>query len=128
MAEGLVNHYYNKKFQAFSAGAITAPIHPLTKRVMGELGIDITKQRSKSIKEYFGLVFDYVITLCGKNARSVCPVFTGKAKRRLNWNFDDPAEAKGKEEEVIQVFRRVRDEIKVKINELVKRLEKETGI
>ena len=80
------------------------------------------KKTINSIEEFFSLEFDYVITLCGENAKTVCPVFTGKANLRLNWNFDDPAEAKGKEEKVIGVFRRVRDEIKAKLDEFVKLL------
>ena len=128
IAEALMRHFYGNKFDAFSAGAVATSIHPLTEKVMRELGIDISKQKSKSIKEFFGLDFDYVITLCGENAKAVCPVFTGKANVRLNWNFEDPAEAKGKEKEVIGVFRRVRDEIKTKIDEFVKGLEKEMAI
>ncbi|MGB2696636.1 MAG: arsenate reductase ArsC [Candidatus Zixiibacteriota bacterium] len=95
MAEGLVRHFYGNKFKAFSAGAMPTPIHPSTKKVMMEMGIDISKQRSKSIGEFFSLEFDYVITLCGENAKDVCPIFNGKAGKRLNWNFEDPAEAKG---------------------------------
>ena len=125
MAEGLVNHFYYNKFQAFSAGAKATSVHPLSIKVMNELGIDITKQRSKSIEEFLSLEFDCVITLCGENAKTVCPVFTGKVNIRLNWNFDDTAEANGKEEKVIQVFRRVRDEMKAKIDEFVKLLNNE---
>ncbi len=124
MAEGLVRHFYGNKFDAFSAGAMPTHIHPLTKKVMRELGIDISKQQSKSIKEFFSLEFDYVVTLCGDDAKDICPVFPGKAKQRLNWDFLDPAEAKGEKEEVIQVFRKVRDEIKTKIDEFVKQLNK----
>ena len=126
MAEGLVNHFHCDKFHAFSAGAQATSVHPLSLKVMNEIGINISKQRSKSIEEFFSLEFDYVVTLCGENAKTVCPVFPGKAHVRLNWNFDDPAEAQGKKEEVIQVFRRVRDEIKAKIDEFVKELQKET--
>jgi arsenate reductase len=124
MAEGIVKHYYGDRFDAHSAGARTAPVHPLAIKVMAEIGIDISKQRSKSIEEFFSLDFDYVITLCGEDTKDVCPVFPGKAKQRLNWNFFDPAEAKGEEKEVLEVFRKVRDEIKIKIDEFVNRLER----
>lgn len=124
MAEGLVRHFYGDIFNAFSAGAKTVSERPLAVKVMAEIGIDISKQKSKSIKEFFSLNFCYVITLCGENAKDICPVFPGKAKQKLNRDFLDPAEAKGEKEEVIQVFRKVRDEIKTKIDEFVKQLNK----
>lgn len=122
MAQGLVRHFDGHIFDPFSAGAKMVSVHPLAVKVMAEIGIDISKQRSKSIKEFFSLQFDYVITLCGENAKDICPVFPGKAKQRLNWDFSDPAEAKGKEQEAIQVFRKVRDEIKTKIDDFVNQL------
>jgi arsenate reductase len=91
MAEGIVKHYYGNRFDAHSAGARIAPVHPLAIKVMAEIEIDISKQRSKSIEEFLSLDFDYVITLCGENAKEFCPVFPGKAKQRLNWDFFDPA-------------------------------------
>jgi arsenate reductase len=124
MAEGLVRHLYRDIFNPFSAAGKTVSVRPLAVKIMAEIGIDISKQKSKSIKELFSLEFYYVITLCGENAKDICPVFPGKAKQRLNWDFLDPADAKGKEEEVIQVFRKVEGEIKTKIDEFVKQLNK----
>lgn len=125
MAEGITTYYYGEKFDAFSAGAKPTFVHPLAIKVMTEIGIDISKQKSKLIKEFFSLDFDYVITLCGKYAEDVCPVFTGKANQRLHWNFRDPADAEGKEEEVLMVFRMIRDEIKAKTDEFVREPGKE---
>lgn len=96
MAEDLVRHFYRDISNPFSAGAKTVSVHPLAVKVMAEIGIDISKQKSKSIKEFFSLEFDYVITLCGENAEDICPVFPGKAKQRLNWDFLDPAADLGK--------------------------------
>ena len=73
---------------------------------------EIPKQRKES--------FDYAITLCGDSAKGVCPVFIGKTKQTLHWNFIDPAEAVGNDEEVLAVFRKVREEIKTNIDEFVK--------
>jgi len=64
--------------------------------------------------------FDYAITLCGDSAKGVCPVFIGKTKQTLHWNFIDPEEAVGNDEEVLAVFRKVREEIKTNIDEFVK--------
>ncbi|MGQ9627284.1 MAG: arsenate reductase ArsC [Anaerolineae bacterium] len=120
MAEGILRNFYGNKFEAFSAGAKPSYVHPFAVKVMAEIGIDISNQRSKSVEEFTGQEFDYVITLCGDYAKEVCPVFIGKAKERLHWNFVDPAEAEGSEEEVLTVFRKVRDEIKIKIDKEIK--------
>ncbi len=80
----------------------------------------MSNHRSKSVEEFIGEEFDYATTLCGENAKDVCPVFIGKAKQRLHWNFIDLAEAVGNDEEVLAVFRKVREEIKTNIDEFVK--------
>ena len=95
-------------------------VHPLAIRVLAEIGVDVSNRRSKSVEEFVGKEFDYVITLCGENAKEICPVFPGKAKQRLHWNFIDPAEAAGNDEQVLAVFRKVREEIKTNIEEFVK--------
>lgn len=120
MAEGILRNFYGNKFEAFSAGAKPSYVHPFAVKVMAEIGIDISNQRSKSVEEFTGQEFDYVITLCGDYAKEVCPVFIGRAKERLHWNFVDPAEAEGSEEEVLTVFRKVRDEIKMKIDKEIR--------
>lgn len=115
-----MRYFYGDKFEVFSAGARKTYVHPVTVEIMKEIGIDISKQRSKSVKEFSGQEFDYVITLCGDYANDMCPAFIGKAKQRLHWNFPDPAEAKGNEKEILFAFRKARDEIKDKIDEFVK--------
>ncbi len=82
---------------------------------MAEIGIDISGHRSKSIQEFQGMIFDFIITTCDA-ARETCPVFPGKA-RRLHWSFNDPAKVEGSEEEILSAFRKVRDEIKQRIQE-----------
>ena len=109
MAEGALRSVAGDSFDTASAGTTPAGINPTAVRVMAELGIDISEQRSKSVVEMMGEHFDYVITVCDR-ARGACPVFPGRAIK-LHWGFDDPAAALGTEEECLQVFRRVRDEI-----------------
>ncbi len=121
MAEGIIRYYYRDTFDAYSAGAKLTIVHPLAIKVMTESGIDISLQRSKSVAEFAGHEFDCVITLCGDYAKDACPVFLGKAKERLHWNFMDPQEAEGSKE-ALAIFRQVRDEIKAKIDDFVKEL------
>ena len=84
---------------------------------MAEIGIDITEQRSKSVVEMMGEQFDYIVTVCDR-AREACPVFPG-GTRKLHWSFDDPAAAGGSEDERLEIFRRVRDEIVSSVREFV---------
>jgi len=109
MAEGLLRHLAEDRFEAKSAGVSPTHVRPEAIREMNELGIDISQHRSKSVDEFRGLDFDYVITVCD-NANEQCPVFPGSTKR-LHWSFEDPAAAEGDEESRLTVFRRVRDEI-----------------
>ena len=110
MAEGLVNYYLGDRSQAFSAGTEATRVNPLAIAVMAELGIDLSVQRSKTLDEYTGEQFDYVITLCGY-ANEKCPLFFGGVQR-LHCGFEDPSRLSGSEEDVLPEFRRVRDEIK----------------
>ena len=119
MAEGILKAIGGDEFEVVSAGAKPSYVHPMAIKVMAEIGIDISSQKSKSVAEFVGQEFDYVITLCGDDAKVICPVFIGKAKERLHWNFADPAEAQGSEEEVLSVFRTVRDQIRRKIEKLI---------
>lgn len=89
----------------------TAQVNPYAVSVMEELGIDMTATYPKSVERYLDEQWDYVITVCG-HARESCPVFTGHVKRRLHLGFPDPALAVGTENEVMQVFRSVRDDIR----------------
>lgn len=109
MAEGLLRYFGNGKFEVFSAGVKPSFVHPLTIKVMNELGIDISNQKSKCVDEFIEQNFDYVITVCD-NAKESCPHFPGQVKR-IHWSFQDPADATGSEEEKLKVFRKVRDEI-----------------
>jgi len=118
MAEGFMNNLWNNKFEAFSAGASTAKVHPLAIRVMKEIGINISNQYSKLVTKFNGQDFYYVITLCASDPGGICPLFIGNAKTKIDWSFEDPAKAKGTEEEVLKVFRKVRDGIKAALEDL----------
>jgi len=118
MAEGLLRHDGGRRFEVESAGVIKSFVRPQAIAAMDEIGIDITGHRSKSVVEFAGREFDYVITVCD-NAKESCPVFPGNTQR-IHWSFDDPAEAGGSEEEKLAVFRRVRDEIRERLNEFIR--------
>ena len=113
MAEGLVNHHLGPAVQAFSAGLIPSRVHPRAIQVMQEIGIDISHHRSKHLKEFEGKSFDYVITLCDE-AQEACPVFPGAA-RQHHFGFMDPAMTTGSEDQILAVFRKVRDEIRKEV-------------
>jgi arsenate reductase (thioredoxin) len=105
MAEALLRHHGGDEFEVHSAGTEPRGINPLTRKVLAEAGIDASSARSKSVDEYLGQSFDYVVTVCDE-ARQVCPVFPG-VHESLHWGYEDPAEATGTEEEKLAVFRRV---------------------
>jgi len=105
MAEALLRHHGGDRFEVYSAGTIPKGINPLTLRVLADAGIDTSGARSKSVDEFLGQSFDYVVTVCDQ-ARQVCPVFPG-VHESLHWGYEDPAEATGTEEERLAVFRRV---------------------
>jgi len=110
MAEGYLKHL-DSSWEVYSAGTRPAnEVNPNAVKVMQEIGIDISSQFPKFADSYINEAFDYVITVCD-NAKDTCPVFTGKVMHRLHIPFDDPADAVGTEEEVLAVYRRVRDEI-----------------
>ena len=109
MAEGLLRDVAGQTFEVASAGVSPTHVRPEAIDVMREIGIDISSHHSKSVDEFLGQEFDYVITVCD-NANEQCPVFPGWTKR-IHWSFDDPALAQGDEQARLAVFRRVRDEI-----------------
>jgi arsenate reductase (thioredoxin) len=109
MAEALLRHHGGDEFEVHSAGTVPRGVNPLTLRVVKEAGIDTSFARSKSVDEYLGQEFDYVVTVCDQ-ARQVCPVFPG-VHESFHWGYEDPAEATGSEEERLAVFRRVFIEI-----------------
>jgi len=117
MAEGFLRHLAGDKFEVFSAGVKPTQVNPLAVKVMAEVGIDISKHKSKSAMEFIGQQFDYVITVCD-NAKQTCPVFPGHYEK-LHWSLEDPAEAEGGEEERMVVFREIRDKIKQKIGDFL---------
>jgi arsenate reductase (thioredoxin) len=114
MAEGLLRHLGGERFEVFSAGTEATRVRPLAIRAMAELGIDIAGQESKTLDRYLGEAFDGVITVCD-DANEACPIFPG-ARRRLHWSFDDPSRATGSEAEQLAVYRRVRDDIRARID------------
>lgn len=109
MAEGLLNYLAHDRFEAYSAGAEPTAVHPLAVEVMGEIGIDISRARSKGTSMFEGWEFEFVVTVCKEGA---CPFFAGPVRTSLAWSFDDPAAAVGSDAEVLEAFRRVRDEIR----------------
>ena len=110
MAEGILRALYGDRYEVYSAGTHPTGVNPYAVRVTAEIGVDISTHRSKSVEEFRGMRFDYVVTVCD-NAKENCPFFPG-AKVYLHRSFKDPSEAKGVEEEIMEVFRKVRDEIK----------------
>jgi len=111
MAEGFLKSF-NNKLQVVSAGTQpSAKVHPLAVKVMNDVNINIENNYPKSVNEFIYDDFDYVITVCG-SANESCPVFTGNVVNRLHIGFDDPAEATGTPNEILQEFIRIRDEIK----------------
>jgi arsenate reductase len=115
MAEGILRHFYGDEFKVFSAGVSPSKVNPYAIKVMAEIEIDISKHKSKSVNEFIGKKFDYVVTVCD-NAKKECPFFPGSV-RYIHWNLIDPSEKTGSEEKIIAIFRKVRDEIKQKIEE-----------
>lgn len=108
MAEGLLNALSGDRYDAYSAGVTPTAVNPHAIRVMAELGIDISMHRSKSIEEFRGYTFDYVVTVCD-SAKEACPFFPGETI--LHQSFTDPAGFSGSDDEILNGVRQVRDEI-----------------
>jgi arsenate reductase len=116
MVEGFLKSF-DKNLDVYSAGTNPADkVNPFAIKAMKEIGIDISNGVAENVDKYLSQPFDYVITVCD-NAKETCPVFMGDVKHRIHIGFEDPAEAIGTEEEVMPVYRRVRDEIKRNFNE-----------
>jgi arsenate reductase (thioredoxin) len=112
LAEGILRHVAGDLFDVHSAGSKPAGyVHPNAIAVMKEIGIDISNHTSKHMNEFLDRKIDTVVTVCGK-ADQACPMFPGQVNR-YHWGFDDPAHATGTEEEILAVFRRVRDQIRL---------------
>ena len=102
---------FDPELDVYSAGTNPSNrVHPLAVKVMQEAGIDISRGYPKDVDQFLDRSFDYVITVCD-NARETCPVFLGDVKEQLHIGFEDPAEATGTEVQVLEIFRKVRDEI-----------------
>ena len=112
MAEGILRNALGDRHEVFSAGAKPAGyVHPLAIEAMGEIGVDISEHQSKHLDRFLDAGIDTVITVCG-NANDACPVFPGQINR-YHWGFEDPPHAQRAGEELIDAFRRIRDEIKL---------------
>lgn len=110
IAEGYLRYFAKGKAEIFSAGVETHGVNPKAVKVMKEDGVDISKHTSNNVDEYAGIDFDVIITVCD-SAKERCPYFPGNAKR-IHQNFPDPAKATGTEEQVMNEFRKVRDQVK----------------
>ncbi|MEP7271095.1 MAG: arsenate reductase ArsC [Acidobacteriota bacterium] len=118
MAEGVLRHDGGDAFEVVSAGVDPSSVRPEAVKVMREIGIDISTHRSKSVDEFVGQHFDYIITVCD-NAKEVCPIFPGNA-RHIHRSFDDPPhQDAGSDEERLSIFRRVRDEMRDWVKDFV---------
>lgn len=109
MAEGLLRRLYGERYEAYSAGTKPSMVNPYAVKAMAEIGIDISGHRSKSLDDFREMDFDYVVTVCDQ-AKETCPFFP-RGKVYLHRDFEDPSQHKGTEEEILSVFRKVRDEI-----------------
>lgn len=118
MAEGFLRHMAEDRFKVYSAGVKPTAVNPLAIKVMAEIGIDISKHRSKSVMEFIDQSFDYVVTVCG-NAQKTCPVFPGEHEK-VHWDIEDPVAYEGNKEDKLKVFRKIRDEIKNNVLALIK--------
>ena len=115
MAEGLLRAAAGDILEVHSAGSKPAGyVHRLARKVMAEIGVDLSQHTSKHMSRFFSQAVETVITVCG-NADQACPVYPGQV-HRFHWPFEDPAQAGGTEEEQLALFRRVRDEMKAKFD------------
>jgi arsenate reductase len=119
MAEGFLKSL-DRNLEVFSAGTKPAEkVNPFAVKAMKEIGIDISRGIPENVEKYIDQSFDFVITVCD-NAKESCPVFLGDVKSRLHIGFDDPADAVGTEEEILPIYRRVRDEIRDQFSKFFK--------
>jgi arsenate reductase len=119
MAEAFLRAYAGDRYQAYSAGLEPREIHPLTRKVMAEVGIDISRQHSKALKDYMGRVhFGYLITVCAQ-AEQKCPSAFPGMGQRLHWDIEDPAQFAGSDKEELDKFREIRDIVKKRVQDWV---------
>ena len=121
MAEGFLRSF-DPALEVKSAGTDPSDqVHPKAVMVMQELGIDLSDHQPQKVDEFLDDAFDYVITVCG-HAKENCPVFLGEVKQHLHIGFEDPAEVTGTEEEILEEFRRIRDEIRERMKAFLQTL------
>ncbi len=121
MAEGFLKSF-DSELTVYSAGTVpSTEVNPNAIKAMKEIGIDISSGKPENVNKYLDKSFDYVITVCG-DAKETCPVFIGNVKEQLHIGFEDPADATGTEEEILNEFRKIRDEIKVHFGEWYRRI------
>ena len=123
MAEAFVNTFHSDKFIAESAGLEPGILNPLVVKSMSEIGIDISQNKTKGVFDFYksGKMFSYVITVCDETSGQRCPIFAGITKR-ISWSFEDPSSFIGGEEEKLIKIAKIRDAIKIKIEEFVNSL------
>ena len=121
MAEALLNQLAGNKFEATSAGLEKGTLNPLAVKVMSEIGIDISKNQTKDVFEFYknGRLFNYVVTVCDAANSERCPIFPSVTKT-LHWSFEDPSSLSGTEEEKLETTRKVRDEIEAEVRKFIK--------
>jgi arsenate reductase len=117
IAEALLSDFGGADFETYSAGTNPGVVNPFAVRVLAEIGIDWSGARSKSVTEYLGQSFDYVVTVCDR-ARQTCPVFPGN-HNTLHWGLDDPAEVDGTDDQKLEAFRRTRTEVATRLRPFV---------
>jgi arsenate reductase len=117
MAEGFLRTLAGNRFEVVSAGTHATRVHPLAIRAMADVGIDLSRHASKVVGDLVEQPWDYVITVCDA-ANEACPVFPKKSSR-LHWSFEDPSQAAGTDDQRLEVFRRVRDQIKRRITDWI---------
>ena len=117
MAEGLLREMGGAQFAVASGGVAPTHVRPEASEVMREIGIDISGHHSKSVVEFTGQEFDYVITVCD-NANQECPIFPGRTER-IHWSIEDPAAVEGNEQVRLDAFRRGRDDLRERLKNFV---------
>lgn len=118
MAEGFLRSMAGDRFDVASAGTEATQVHPLAVRAMMEIGVDVSRHTSKIVDQFVAQPWDYVITVCDA-ANEACPMFPKKSSR-LHWSFDDPSQATGSDDQKLEVFRQVRDQIKRRIADWIR--------
>ena len=123
MAEAFLNHLAGNRFEATSAGLEKGTLNPLAVRVMSEVGIDISKNQTKDVFEFYknGRLFNYVVTVCDAANSERCPIFPS-ASKTLHWSFEDPSSLTGTEDEKLEKTRLVRNEIETEVKKFIESL------